>query len=79
MRLSKIGIAFGRSVESQRELRGLSQSELANMIGISQVSLSKIETAKQSVSLEQAILLSKVLGFSLDRLPVKFKMIEVEK
>lgn len=76
MKLDKVRMAFGRVVASQRELRRMSQSELGHLIGMSQVSITKIETGKQAVSLEQALVLGKILGISLDRIPISLKVIE---
>lgn len=76
MKLNKVRIAFGRTVASQREVRGLSQQDLANLIGVTQVTICKIETGKQGTPLETALVLSKYLGFSIDKIPLHIRMVE---
>lgn len=75
MRIEKVKVAFGMTVCNQRKLRDMTQQELADMIGVSQVTINKIEHGRQTVSLEVALVLSKLLAFSLDRIPVKIKAV----
>jgi transcriptional regulator with XRE-family HTH domain len=65
--------AFGAKVRNARRIRGLDQVDLAVAVGMSQASISKIETGKGEpnigrVPLHVAVALADFLGLSLDNL-----------
>ena len=53
MRLVELRVAMGRAVRERRESRGLTQSQVAAMIGSTQPGLARIEAAARNVSLDQ--------------------------
>ena len=54
-------LQLGRNIYSFRKQKGLSQNQLAEIIGISREHLAKIETAKRCVSLVLLIDISEAL------------------
>ena len=56
---------IGEIIRGRRKARGLSQAELARRVGLSQSRLSILESDPSSVSLDQLILLVKLLGLEL--------------
>ena len=59
---------FSQRVHQLRKQRGLSQRELGNQVGLSHKSISTIESAITSTSIEKLILLAKFFGVSTDYL-----------
>ena len=59
---------YGERVKAYRELRGLTQPQLAEQTGIPPTSLSRIETNGRKVTLEEAVRLADVLNISLGQL-----------
>lgn len=59
---------FNETLISLRRAKGLSQEQLANQINVSRQAVSKWETAESQPDLAKLILLSEVLGRSLDEL-----------
>lgn len=57
-----------------REARKMSQEDIAQILGMTRVNVSHFELGKQGVSLEQALILSKLFKISLDKLPFKMKV-----
>ncbi len=55
-------MTFGERVRAEREERGLSREELAQMTGISASQLFKVEMGERGVSAQNLITLSKVYG-----------------
>jgi DNA-binding XRE family transcriptional regulator len=78
MKLKSINRLFGLSVKNMREARNMSQSDLSRIVGMTQAGIAKIETGKVNTSLVTAITLSKILGISIDRIPIKFELKERE-
>lgn len=56
---------FGKWIRDEREHRGLSQTELSEMIGLHQTYYSRIESGKRVVDLDVAIRICKVLRLDL--------------
>jgi transcriptional regulator with XRE-family HTH domain len=56
----------GNRVRELREAKGLTQVELADMIGSDRQYLYKIESAKVSVSVVKLTIITKALGISLE-------------
>jgi DNA-binding XRE family transcriptional regulator len=65
---------FGRNLKRLRELRGLTQEELAGLIGLSRTSVTNQEAGRQATSWATLILLADVLDVSLEA----FRSDEVE-
>lgn len=53
---------LGRRLKDVRELRGLSQTELAHQVGLSRASISNLEAGKQGMSLETLYKIAPVLS-----------------
>lgn len=56
---------FGEFIKTQRERKGLSQAEVAQMVGIHQTYYDKIELAKRAVDLFTAMTICRALGIDL--------------
>lgn len=56
-----VNFVFGRKLASLRRQRDLSQSELANRVGLSRVTIANLEGGKQNVQLSQVFVLAKAL------------------
>lgn len=56
---------FGEFIRQKREQRGLTQAEVAEMVGIHQTYYSKIELAQREVDLVSAINIARALGLDL--------------
>lgn len=59
---------FGERIRQQREKRGLTQTETANAIGISQVVYCQYECGAKCPNINVAAKLAKLFGVSLDYL-----------
>jgi len=59
---------LGDRISSLRKEAGMTQQQLADIVGISRPSLVKIENSQRTVSLEEGGAISKALGISLDSL-----------
>lgn len=59
---------IGDRISSLRKQAGMTQQQLADIVGISRPSLVKIENSQRAVSLEEGDAISKALGISLDNL-----------
>lgn len=57
---------FGDRVQSLRKAHDMSQSELAEHIGVSQSNISAYESGKQEPKMSQLILLARTFGVSID-------------
>lgn len=62
---------FAELVKRKREERMLSQSDLADICGVSRTTITNIESATQGCTFECALIMSRVLGIKLDSLPAK--------
>lgn len=56
---------FGDWIRSERERKGLSQAEVAAMLGLHQTYYGKIELAKREVDFTTVMAICKVLGLDL--------------
>ena len=61
-------MTFGEALFNARIERGISQQAAGELIGVNNVTICQYENEKYSPSLENALKLSKALGFSLDGL-----------
>lgn len=61
-------IAIGRAVRWCREKQNMEQEDAARCLGISQSSMSRIETGKSAMSLPQAMTLCDALHIKLEQL-----------
>lgn len=59
---------LGLNISFYRKSRGLSQSELAELVNISRTHMSRIETADCAVSLDVVFDIADAVGVSPDRL-----------
>ncbi len=59
---------LGLNIAYYRKIKGLSQSQLAELLDISRTHMSRIETADCAVSLDVAFDICDVLGVTPDRL-----------
>ena len=59
---------FGSYLKTQRELAGLTQSELAKQTGLSQAAISRWEDDMRIPNIENCLLLANFYGISIDGL-----------
>ena len=59
---------FGSYLKTQRELAGLSQSELAKKTGLSQAAISRWEDDLRIPTIENCLILANYYGISIDEL-----------
>lgn len=57
--------AFGRYIKMARERKGMSQSEVAEILGVSQAQYSRIEGGKRDVDLAIAFKICDVIGVDI--------------
>jgi transcriptional regulator with XRE-family HTH domain len=57
----QLSMRWGLNLQAVREERGLSRSELAELVGLHQSNLSRIENGKQRPSDEMRLLIAEVL------------------
>ena len=57
---------FGERIRRMRKERGMSQTDLAELVGVSQSNISAYEGGRQEPKMGQLILLAKTFGTSLD-------------
>ncbi|HDE4917705.1 TPA: helix-turn-helix transcriptional regulator [Staphylococcus aureus] len=72
---------LAEAIKEQRELKGWSQEELANILKVSRQSVSKWESAKNYPSLDILIAMSDLFGISLEHLikgDARFKKVILE-
>lgn len=70
---------FGEVIRAVREGKKLSQTDVAEQLGISRVSLANIESGRQRVMFLEAIELANQLGFSLAALQAEFSENQLDK
>ena len=58
-------VAFGKYIKMSRERKGLSQSEVANILGVSQPYYSRIESGLRDVDLAFAFKICDVIGVDI--------------
>ena len=59
---------IGERIFEERKRKGLSQSELADLIGVSRQAVSKWESSTATPDLDKIVTLSKVFEISIDHL-----------
>lgn len=64
MAFSEIYVLFGRRVAQARDSAGLTQSELADKVGLSRASIANIEAGRQRIVLHQAMEIANALNLS---------------
>ena len=69
---------FGFYLKTQRELVGLSQSELAKQTGLSQAAISRWEDDLRIPNIENCLILAEFYGITLDEL-IGREYLETEK
>ncbi|WP_107705983.1 helix-turn-helix domain-containing protein [Nocardioides allogilvus] len=62
-------VSSGARIESVRERLGMSQRALARKAGLSQPTLSRIESGERTPKMSEIILLADVLGCSVSEIP----------
>ncbi len=67
---------IGKTLQEIRKRAKMTQSELAERVGISDKHLSKIETGKNLPSLNNFLKMAEVMEFSLDEFGIKSKISE---
>lgn len=60
----KLRAAIGANIKKERELRGITQGDLALAIGIARTSIVNIEQGKQSITIARLLQFSAVLGIT---------------
>lgn len=61
-------LKIGSYIAAKRQERGLTQTQLAEMLGVNQISISRWENNKHLPSIEQFIAIGAALNCSLDEL-----------
>ena len=63
--MSERAVIVGKRVKAMRTQKGISQSELAHRVGISQAHMSNIENGHSNITLENLFALHDILGVSM--------------
>ena len=63
--MSERAVIVGKRVKAMRMQKGISQSELAHRVGISQAHMSNIENGHSNITLENLFSLHDILGVSM--------------
>ena len=63
--MSERAVIVGKRVKAMRMQKGISQSELAHRVGISQAHMSNIENGHSNITLENLFALHDILGVSM--------------
>ena len=63
--MSERAVIVGKRVKAMRMQKGISQSELAHSVGISQAHMSNIENGHSNITLENLFALHDILGVSM--------------
>ena len=64
----KTFINFGARIEAARKKKGLTQEELAEIVGVSQSMINHIEKGRKKPSLDIAVALADEVGVTVDSL-----------
>lgn len=59
---------IGEVISSLRKQIGITQEELGNKVGLSRVTIAKVENSQRALSLEEAVNISKVFSIDIDSL-----------
>ncbi|WP_338773057.1 helix-turn-helix transcriptional regulator [Nocardia vulneris] len=65
---AKLRVAFGKRIRARRRAMDMSQEKMAELAGLHRTYVSTIERGGQSVSLDNAAKIAKVLNVSLSEL-----------
>ncbi len=65
-----LALSLGNIIRQERQIKGMTQSQLAALLGISRQSLINAEQDKVSVSFETMARLQQILGISLDQIAI---------
>ena len=68
MDIEPVYIEIGERIKSCRKALDLTQSDIANAVGLSRPSIANIETGRQRIYLDDALAFSSILGLSLRHL-----------
>ena len=63
---------FGEFIRTQRERKGLTQAEVAQMVGLHQTYYGKIELGKREVDLFKAIAICQILEIDISQFTKKY-------
>lgn len=66
---AKIAVRILREIRSQKELNGMSQKKLAELVGVSSQYISKVVKGRENLSLETICKIEKALGITLIEIP----------
>nr|WP_302597951.1 helix-turn-helix transcriptional regulator [uncultured Cellulosilyticum sp.] len=58
-------IKLGKKIKAAREAKGLSQKDIARLLGVSDAFISQLENGKKKASVDNVIKLSKVLDINV--------------
>lgn len=58
-------IKFGKKMREARESRGLSQKDIARLLGVSDAFISQVENGKKKMNTDNLIKISKVLDLNI--------------
>ena len=75
--MSERAVIVGKRVKAMRMQKGISQSELAQRVGISQAHMSNIENGHSNITLENLFSLHDILGVSMASFFVDIEQINV--
>ena len=75
--MSERAVIVGKRVKAMRMQKGISQSELAHRVGISQAHMSNIENGHSNITLENLFALHDILGVSMASFFVDIEEINV--
>ena len=64
----RVNAIFGQKLAKARKSRSLTQKELANLVGVSRVTVANMEGAKQNVQLAQVYSIAQALDISSNEL-----------
>lgn len=58
-------LELGQRIRALRRARGLTQEQLAGLVGLERTSITNIESGNQQVTLSKLILIAEALGYEL--------------
>ncbi|MCE5224451.1 MAG: helix-turn-helix domain-containing protein [Porphyromonadaceae bacterium] len=66
MDIQKTRADFGAYIKNRREIKGLTQTQLGEMIGTNKTTIAHYETGRRAASLTTIIQLEEILNFQFD-------------